>query len=332
MIRFFLIVSSLFFSTLTFCQNTLSSTDDLGRISLTPVIVNNSNCPSYAEAVIKDKLAQIVTQNGLGGTSYEHRFVITANVIETYREMTSTAPAMVVINLQPSLYIGDIESGNLFASCHLGTKSGVGTNETKAYLNAIKNIQTESPELTHFLETGKEKIIQYYNSQIDFIISKAQSLLDQELYDEAICLLFSVPDVCKDAYLQAMDMTAIVYQQKINKESAVLLNTAYQLWNANQSYEGAEKAASFLSKIHPLSDSVPEALSLSEAIARRVKEIDTREWNFKMQQYADQQNRINKQIDNSHEEKMQLINAARDVGVAKAAQPVTYNYNRITWW
>lgn len=330
--RVFIICCFFIFSVYADAQNTLSSADDLGRIALVPVIADNSNVPPYASTIVKDKLVQIVTRNGLGGNSYEQRFVITANLIEVSKEMTRTAPALVAVSLQPTLYIGDLETGTLFASCPLGIHNGVGSTEAKAYLGAVKTIPTNSSEITHFIEIGKERIIQYYNSQIDFILSKAQSLSDQEQYNEAISLLFTVPDVCKAAYIQAMDLTAVIYQLKIDKESAFLLNEANQIWNASQSYEGAEVAASYLSRIHPWSSSFSDASALSEAIAARVKELDDREWTFKMKQYEDQNEMINKQMENTHDEKLKLINAAREVGIAKANQPVTNNYMRVAWW
>lgn len=315
-----------------YSQNTLSSSDDLGRIALTPVIAGNANIPSYSASLVKNKLIQIVTRNGLGGSSFDQRFVITANIVEVSREITSTAPPMVALGLSTTLYIGDIVTGNLYSSCVLDIVNGVGTNEVKAYMSAVKAINIQKQEVVNFVEVGKKKIIEYYNSQIDFIIADAMALMNNEKFDEAISALFTVPEVCKDAYLKAMDAVAVIYQTKIDKEGAVMLNTARQTWNANQSNSGADMAAAYLSKVHPLSSSFNGACELSDTIAVRIKELDTREWNFKMKQYDDEQKLLNKELDNAHTEKMSMINAAKEVGVARASQPITYNYNRITWW
>lgn len=321
-----------FWGQTSYSQNTLQASNDLGRIALTPIIVSRANIPSYAATIVKNKLTQVITQNGLGGVSYDQRFIITANIVETSREITNTAPPMFALELSTTLYVGDIVTGNLYSSCLLPVVNGVGTNEAKAYMSAIRAINMQKPEVNDIITKGKEKIIEYYNSQIDFIIANAMALAKKEEYDNAMSALFTVPNVCKDAYLKAMNAVTEIYQNKIDNEGNVLLNTAKQVWNSEQSYSGATKAAAYLSKVHPLSSSFTGACELSETIAKHIKEIDKRDWDFKMKQYEDEQKILNKEIDNAHSEKILLINASKEIGVARSNQPTTYNYNHITWW
>lgn len=321
-----------FWDQTSYSQNTLQASNDLGRIALTPIIVSRANIPSYAATIVKNKLTQVITQNGLGGVSYDQRFIITANIVETSREITNTAPPMFALELSTTLYVGDIVTGNLYSSCLLPVVNGVGTNEAKAYMSAIRAINMQKPEVNDIITKGKEKIIEYYNSQIDFIIANAMALAKKEEYDNAMSALFTVPNVCKDAYLKAMNAVTEIYQNKIDNEGNVLLNTAKQVWNSEQSYSGATKAVAYLSKVHPLSSSFTGACELSETIAKHIKEIDKRDWDFKMKQYEDEQKILNKEIDNAHSEKILLINASKEIGVARSNQPTTYNYNHITWW
>jgi len=313
-------------------QNTLASSDDLSRIALTPVILSNAKIPSYATSLVKNKLIQVVTQNGLGGNALDQRFIITANITEVSKEIAPTAPVMITIDLQPILYIGDQKTGNLYSSCVLPMIKGVGTNDTKAYLSAIKNMNISTQEVIGFVESGKIKIIEYYNSQIDFILSYAESLANQEKYEEAIALLFTVPSVCKDAYTRAMDKTSVIYQMKIDKESAINFNKAKQVWNADQSYDGAVAASRYLSNIHPLSSSVDDAEKLSNNIAERIRQLDNRAWNFTIRKYEDFIQYKNNQLDYDREIKLKLIDAAKDVGVAQASRPITYNVTMLSWW
>ncbi len=326
-----------------FPQNTLEKAADLGRIAMTPVIVSSANIPSYAVDLIEAKLVQAVTRNGLGSHAYDQRFIITANFVEILKDMTATAPPMVSIILSPTLYIGDIETGNLYSSCTLPNLRGVGTNDARAYLSAINAMSLNTEEVAAFIECGKKRIIEFYNSQIDFLLSRANALANQEEYDEASAILLSVPDVCKDAYDKANQLLAEIFQKEIDRDGADLLNKAYQAWNSNQSYQGAEQAAMFLAQIHPFASCLPEAYKLSNQIADRLNALDSRAWNFKMLQYQDEQDLINKQMNYSHDEvmtaigyeqarDMAIIEAAREVGVARANQPVTYNYNDLSWW
>ena len=303
-------------------QNTKGKMDDAGRIALTPVILENSNIPPAAANVVLNKLTQIVTKNGLAGDSFDPRFIITANMVELDHYVTATTPPMQAFSFSPTLYIGDAATGTLYASCPLNTIKGAGANDTQAVMQAVRGLRTNGPELQAFIEQGKTRIIEWYNTQIDFLISEANSLAGQDRYDEAIALLFTVPTVCKDAYDKAMRAAEQIFQQKIDIEGAQLLNAATHVWNAGQSWASANEAASYLSQIHPLSSVMPQAMALSETIAARVKELDNREWNFAM-----------KQFDTAASLESQRISAMAEVGKAMAKRPVNYyNMNSFGWW
>ena len=305
-----------------FAQNNEGQMDDFGRIALSPVILEEATIPTAAGNVVLNKLTQMVTQNGLAHDSFDPRFIITANMVELSHDVTATAPPMQALVLSPTLYIGDAATGTLYASLNLGQVKGAGTNETKAYMQAVRMIKTNAPEIQRFIEQGKTRIIQWYNTQIDFLISEANALAGQDKYDEAIGLLFTVPTVCKDAFNKAMRAAEQIFQQKIDIEGAQLLNMATHVWNANQHWSGANEAATYLSQIHPLSSAVPGAMALSENIAKRVKELDNREWNFAM-----------KQFDASVSLESQRIKAMGEIGKAMAKRPVNYyNMNSFGWW
>ena len=303
-------------------QNEEGKMDDLGRIALAPVILEESSIPPAAGNVVLNKLTQMVTQNGLASDTFDPRFIITANMVELSHDVTATAPPMQALVLSPTLYIGDAATGTLFATLNLGQVKGAGTNETKAYMQAVRMIKTNSPEVQRFIDKGKVRIIEWYNTQIDFIISEANALAGQDKYDEAIGLLFTVPTVCKDAFDKAMRAAEQIFQQKIDIEGQQLLNMATHVWNANQHWAGANEAATYLSQIHPLSSAVPGAMALSETIAQRVRELDKREWDFQM-----------KKFDASVSIEKARIQAMGEIGKAMAKRPVNYyNMNHLGWW
>ena len=320
--KFFTVLLMASASVLALAQNSEGKMDDLGRIALTPVILDECSIPPAAANVVLNKLTQMVTQNGLASDSFDPRFIITANMVELSHDVTATAPPMQALTLSPTLYIGDAATGTLYATCPLGQIKGAGTNETKAYMQAVRMIKTNSPEVQRFLDKAKTRIIEWYNSKIDFLISEANALASQDKYDEAIGLLFTVPTVCKDAFDKAMRAAEQIFQQKIDIEGAQLLNMATHVWNANQHWSGANEAATYLSQIHPLSSAIPGAMALSETIAKRVKELDNREWNFAM-----------KQFDASVSLESQRIKAMGEIGKAMANRPVNYyNMNSFGWW
>jgi hypothetical protein len=219
------------FSTiLTIAQNTLGKADDMGRISITPFVEENMNgMPSAAKEFLVNKLQQIVTINGLGGGSSNPRFVITANVATLTKDIVPGPPAMIAQNLQITFYIVDYQERIVFNTTSIMTK-GVGTNETKAYIQAIKEIKPSSTEIKQFVELAKVKLIEYFNSHCDILIKKAETLATQKRYEEAIFQLTTVPEICLDCYNLAMDKSTEVYKQYVNNRCAEDLTKARAAW------------------------------------------------------------------------------------------------------
>ena len=95
------------------------------------------NVPASAKKMLLNKLGQLVTSNGISDNQYNSRFIITPNIVVSTKEVMPTSPVKVVLVLDVTLYIGDGIAGTLYASETFNVK-GVGTTETKAYMQAIK--------------------------------------------------------------------------------------------------------------------------------------------------------------------------------------------------
>ncbi|MBB5394943.1 hypothetical protein [Mucilaginibacter sp. AK015] len=299
-----------------YAQKAPARSNDRGRVTLAAYIPDQvDELPDAARNMLANKLNQIISQNGFGGEEGE-RFIITANVVVVTKNMLSTAPPMTALTLDVNLYIGDGYEGTKFASTSVPVK-GVGENLAKAYINAFKNINLNDPNLQAFVDKGKAKIISYYNTHCDVIIKQAQTLASTGRGDEAIYNLTSVPKACVNCYGRAMAAVPAIYKKQIEKDCSTKLNQAKNLWAANQDVNGANAASEVLSQIDPQASCYKDVKVFVAQMAKRVKEIDNREWNFKLQE---QKNDVS------------IINAARDVAVAYAAQPRTTVYNVHGWW
>jgi hypothetical protein len=256
---------------------------------------------------------------------------------------------MIAQNVDVTLYIGDAITNTIFSNVTLSLK-GVGTNENKAFIEAFKAINSNNKEVIEFLEAGKNKIINYYSTNCDFIIKDAQTLVNQQKYDEAIYKLSLVPEVCQDCYFKSLDYLSLVYQQKIDAECKLKLNEAKVTWASAQNSSGAEKAGDILSTINPLASCQPEINNFIKSIEAKLKADEKEQWQFKMKQYADKiamqkdQIRIaeekskrddtyreNQSQRNSELDKIRLDNY-REVAVEYARnQPKSVTYNNIYW-
>lgn len=300
---------------------TKGKADDLGRIVLNPYVSHQvEGLPPSAKRMLLSKMAQIVSKNGMGGSLLNPRFIITPNVTVLTKDLTATAPPMTALTLEITFYIGDGIDGKLFASTSIEVKA-VGTNETKAYIAAFKQIKPAHPDLKNLLEEGKTKIIEYYNNQCDFIIKEAQTLEAQKEFDAAILKLTSVPDACGECYDKCINAVTPIYQKQIDRECEIKLAKAKNAWNAGQNMEAANNASNYLAGIDPNSACFTEVKKLTGQIANRIKELDQREWDFKLKEQQDDAD-IQKAT----------IKAVKEIGVAYGNnQPKTVTYNTQGW-
>ena len=101
------------------------------------------------------------------------------------------------------------------------------------------------------------------------------------------------------------------------------LAEANNAWNTNQDSTGASNASESLAQIDPNASCFKEAQAFSSKIAKRIQEIDKREWSFKMKEQQD-----------DVDIRKATIKAARDIGVAYGNGPkaTVVRYNIRGWW
>jgi len=121
-------------------------------------------------------------------------------------------------------------------------------------------------------------------------------------------------------------LTAVepIFKKQIDRKCSELLNKAKSVWAAGQSYDAAESVGQLISQIDPNAACFKDAQVFTDAVGKRVKELDTREWKFILKQQQDDVD-IQKAT----------IKAARDIGVAygnNQPKSITTTYNVIGWW
>ncbi|MDD2821846.1 MAG: hypothetical protein PHW29_11335 [Flavobacterium sp.] len=305
------------FTTTAVAQNA-SKSEDLGKIALTVYIPSQESMTEHTTIMLTNKLNQVLSTNGIANSSYNSRFIITANVNVMTKDLTATAPSMTALTLDVTLYIGDGIDGKKFASKSL-TLKGVGTNETKAYIDAMKTINQNDAGIQYFVTNAKDKIIDYYNANCAKLIKDVQVLDKQSLFEEAIFKLSSIPVECTNCFNKTMAIIPAIYQKKINRDCTIKLAEANHLWNANQDYDTAVSVGDVLNSIDPSARCFNEVKALSSRVGKRILEIDNREWNLNYE----------KEVGLPKD----LIKAYRDVGIAYGnGQPSNVTYNILGWW
>ena len=309
----------LFLPLMGWAQNDLGNANDLDRIALDVVIPDQvTDIPDFARSLLESKIIQAVTDNGMGGAGVSPRFLVTAKMETMSKDITPTTPPMEAYTFEVYLYLVDFVDKNILSTVSFPAK-GAGTNANKAYTNALGAVSLKNKSVKKFLDDGKRKIIEYYNTRCDFVISRAQSLAAQKQFQQAIATLSGVPEVCKDCYTKCLNAIGPIYQQFIDHDCQIMIATGSAIWAAQPNSDGALLAGSVLCRIDPDSRCYAQAQDVLKQMGAKVLKDEQRDWSFFVKTWDD----------NVKLEALR-IKAFRDVGVAWGShqQPT---YNNILW-
>lgn len=286
----------------------------LGNIPITVVGSAQQNVPEGTNTFIENKLQQIISQNGLGSADYYGRFVITASFMPVTKDIVPGPPKQFAENLDVTFYIVDNIDQKIFSSTTVSARA-VDASEEKVFNKAIRSINVKSPQMTSFVNEGREKIVNYYISQADRIIATAQSLARQRNYEAAFYELSAIPQACGAAYDKALAAGNVIFQEYVDYMCDVNLARARSAWMAEQNSYGAYEAGEYLSQILPDA----KCYGSAEALYKEIKAKVLDDWKFEMKKYNDQISLEQSRID-----------AWRQVGVAYGKNQKSDTYN-VTW-
>jgi hypothetical protein len=294
--------------------------DDFGRIVLNTYLPENMAIPAEAKNFLINKLNQITSNNGMGGSQANPRFVITANLSIGTKNIIAGPPQLIAQNIDITLFVGDAITNTSFSNVTLSLK-GVGTNENKAFIDALKSINPKNKEVAVFLVEGKTKIINYYTSQCDFILKEANTLASQEKFDEAIYNLSLVPQVCEVCFNKSSELITQIFKQKIDADCKAKLSQAKIIWAGQQKINNAENVLNILIDINPNASCNNEVILLTKEINNKLINDEKARFELALQKYNDKINLEKKRID-----------AYKDIAIEYAKnQPKTITYNNIYW-
>ncbi|MDE5743940.1 MAG: hypothetical protein K2H62_06255, partial [Bacteroidales bacterium] len=120
-------------------------------IVLSVLLDDAEEIPTDAARYLSNKLAQTITANGVGAFEGFSRFFITARLGLATRDIVPGPPAQIAENMEITLYIADYFDQKIFATTTINAK-GVGTNESKAFINAVKNLNPHAEPVAAFVQ------------------------------------------------------------------------------------------------------------------------------------------------------------------------------------
>lgn len=258
-----------------------------------------NSMPESSINLMSNILRQIVTANGMVGSTENSRWAIVPSCDVLSKHVIPGPPVKVVYNLAITLSVVDLDAKKVFSTCGIEA-DGVGSNMNDAYVSGVKQIGKKNNAVVGMLERAKSKILQYYNSNYKKIIKTAQTLASMKRYEEALYNLAFIPECC-DGYDEAVKVSLSIFKPYSDRAAQENLNKARSIWTSGQDAESAKVAGEYLSRIFPDDPSYNEAMNLYKDIQQRVSD----NLQFNMQVYND-----NVALE------QQRIAAAKDVGMS----------------
>lgn len=187
--------------------------------------VSSSNISETAAEMLYSRLNQAVSLNGLASTDNTNKFLLVPSVTIVSIKPTATAPVQYLAEVEISLFLVD-NARKVLISQEMLTKKGVAGKETKAVEEAIKSIKARDAKLKKFVINGKNKILEYYNTECDKVVETINAYIEMGMYDEALNELNAVPhiDAELDCYKESLDILSKISAEQQLKSNGNIKN------------------------------------------------------------------------------------------------------------
>ncbi|MBR5604508.1 MAG: hypothetical protein IKW51_10010 [Bacteroidales bacterium] len=193
---------------------------------------SDDNIGEEAASLLYNRLNQAVTLNGIGSTDNSNKFLLISSVTVLSVEPTSTVPVQYMAEVEVAMFIVD-NSRKLLMSQETLTKKGVGENKEKAIAESIKTIKARDPKLKKMITIGKDRIVEYYNTECETVVKTINAYLECGMVEEALNELNAIPQI--DANNGCYDNTLNILS-KISQEQQDAANAGIRNGNPDVSW------------------------------------------------------------------------------------------------
>ena len=186
---------------------------------------SESNISDETSSLLYSRLNQAVSLNGVGSTDNSNKFLLIPSVTVLSVEPTTTVPINYMAEVEISLYIVD-NSRKLLMSQETLVKKGVGDNESKAVQEAIKSIKARDPKLKKMITIGKDRIIEYYNTECETVVKTINAYLECGMVEESRNELNAIPQIDGNTgcYDNSLNILSKISQEQQNAANVSIKN------------------------------------------------------------------------------------------------------------
>lgn len=170
---------------------------------------------------ISMKMLQIASQNGISGLG-NFNFVLGAEIAQTGRSATATVPQKMTTRYELTFKVMNTVTGDVYASATQEIM-GVGNSFVEANQNAVKEIKN-TPQMQKMLQTASERIISWYNSNLQVVKNQVEKAEGEGDYALALSILNSIPEQATEAYRYVAEKQDGLLKGMLHKKAADMLD------------------------------------------------------------------------------------------------------------
>ncbi len=138
------------------------------------------------------KMLQMASQNGMSGLGSNPNFVLGAEISQTGRAATGTAPQKMTVQYELTFKVMNALNGDIFGTS-MQEVQGVGNSFEEANLNAVKEIKN-TPKIQKFLQDANDRILKWYDENLQVIKNQVAKAEGEGNFELALALLNSIPE------------------------------------------------------------------------------------------------------------------------------------------
>lgn len=167
------------------------------------------------------KMLQMACQNGISGMGTNPGFVLGTEIAQTGRAATGTAPQKMTVQYQLTFKVMNATTGDIYATATQDVM-GVGNSFVEANQNFVKEIKN-TPEIQKMLQTASERIIDWYNKNVQTVKNQIETAAGKGDYDLALAIASSVPEQATAAFQYASGKIGELTKGLMHKKAADML-------------------------------------------------------------------------------------------------------------
>ena len=167
------------------------------------------------------KMLQIACQNGISGLGTNPGFVLGTEIAQTGRAATATTPQKMTVKYELTFKVMNITTGDVYATATQEVM-GVGNSFVEANQNFTSEIKN-TPALQKMLQTASERIIDWYNKNVQTVKNEIETAAGKGDYDLALAIASSVPQQANAAFQYASSKMGELTKGLMHKKAADML-------------------------------------------------------------------------------------------------------------